>query len=59
MKARFDRYYHQFFVLPNIGVTFGRPNGGCMFAICLNWLCFGVSIGFKKKKPGLYYDWRL
>ena len=58
MKIRFDRYHHQFFVLPNLGVTYGRPNGGYLFAICLNWLCFGVSIGFKKAPYGLY-DGRL
>ena len=58
MKIRFDRYHHQLFILPNSGVTFGRPNSGCLFAICLNWLCFGVLIGFKKAPCGLY-DWRL
>lgn len=57
MKIRFDRYYHQFFVIPSIGITYGRPNRECMFAICLNWLIFGVCFGFKKAKPGLY-DWR-
>lgn len=58
MKIRFDRYHHQFFVTPSIGITYGRPNGTCMFAICLNWLCFGFMIGFKKVKPG-FYDRRL
>lgn len=57
MKIKFDRYYHQFFVIPSIGITYGRPNRECMFAICLNWLNFGVCFGFKKAKPGLY-DWR-
>ena len=58
MKIRFDRYHHQLFVIPSIGITYGRPNGNYMFAICLNWLCFGMAIGFKKAKPGLY-DGRL
>jgi hypothetical protein len=58
MKIHCDRYYHQFFVLPSIGITYGRPNSGYMFAVCLNWLCFGLIIGFKKAKPGIY-DWRL
>ncbi len=58
MKIKFDRFYHQFFIIPCIGVTHGRPNGGYAFAVCFDWLCFGVMVGFKKAKPG-FYDGRL
>lgn len=57
MEIQFDRYHHQLFILPNIGITYGRPNRGYMFAVCFNWLWFGAAIGFKKAKPGIY-DWR-
>ena len=51
MKIQFDRFYNQFFVTPCIGVTHGRPKAKCMFTVCINWLCFGVAIGFKKMNP--------
>lgn len=58
MKIKIDRFRHQLFLTPNIGLTYGRPHNQYMFAICISWLCFGVAIGFIKAKPG-HYDWRL
>lgn len=54
MGVKFDRFYHQFFVLPYLGITYGRPNGKHMLCICFGWLCFGVIIGFKKAKQRVY-----
>ena len=58
MKIKIDRFYHQLFIIPYIGVTYGRPHCGSMFSISFGWLCFGVVIGFKKAKHG-FYDRRL
>ena len=53
MGIMFDRFYHQFFVLPCVGLTYGKPNMNkkYMFCICFDWLCFGLLIGFKKANP--------
>lgn len=60
MEIKFDKFYHQFFILPYVGLTYGKPNMNkkYMFCICFGWLCFGFLIGFKKAKPGIY-DWSL
>lgn len=54
MAIKIDRFHNQLFITPNIGITYGRPNGKHMFCICLSWLCFGVAIGFIKAKPKHY-----
>lgn len=49
MRIQIDRFHNQFFITPNIGVTYGRTKAKCKYAICISWLCFGIAIGFRKQ----------
>lgn len=54
MGVNIDRFRNQLFILPYIGITYGRPKGKYVFCICIGWLCFGVAIGFVKAKQKHY-----
>lgn len=54
MGIKINRFRNQVFITPNIGITYGRPNGKYMFCVCISWLCFGMVIGFIKAKQKHY-----